>query len=53
MTIDKDSVQFRKLKKHGYLGEWSKTCRYCEGRAAANLAKLVKRRQNHAVPTVS
>ena len=23
------------------LGEWSKTCRYCKGRAAANLAKLV------------
>ena len=23
------------------LGEWSKTCRYCKERAAANLAKLV------------
>ena len=23
------------------LGEWSKTCSYCEGRTAANLAKLV------------
>ena len=22
------------------LGEWSKTCRYCEGRTTANLAKL-------------
>ena len=35
------------------LGEWSKTCRYCEGRAAANLVKLVQQRQHNAVPTVS
>ena len=25
----------------GNLGEWSKTCRYCEGHATAYLAKLV------------
>ena len=27
-------------KVYESLGEWSKTCRYCEGRAIANLAKL-------------
>ena len=29
------------MRNASYLGEWSKTCCYYEGRAAANLAKLL------------
>ena len=42
-----------KVARRQSLGEWTKTCRYCEGHAAANLAKLVQWHQHHDVPTVS